>query len=734
MTMQDKNVHPDLIQVALEKVEGLAFESFAQDFLSVLEGRNFVPLGGTKDGGADGLYQCENARIFYQFTKQENHRNKIRKTVERLNEFGRTVTTLYYLSPRVIPHIDKEEDLLSEELDVRVKIRDRKYISSHINDSIGTIAAYNNHLSVFTQFLERVARSDESFISSHVQDPSAFVFLQHEVTNRLGNRKLIHSLTDSMILLALSETDPDTSILMSESEITSKIFDRFPWTTKLLKNQIQQRLEKLRTKDEAGREVRWYQKEKKYCLPYNTRLVIKEENQSDESLKIKFIEEVKLMASELFDSDDGEYQKIADLCSEVVHSVFEKQGLLFSHFLVSNEKNIAPPIVSDCIDDAIERAGYPNSSAINYREHMETIIRKVFYHASPNQREYLTNLSRTYVLLFALQADPKIIEYFSSMAASFRLFLGSDILVKALSERYLDNEDQVARNLLKMASASGIKMYLSECVLEEVFQHIKGTYYEFINYFCHMEPYITKEIARNSGKILIRSYFYAKEEGRVKSWTAYLGQFITYSNIDNQYGIDELKKYLLSEYNLSFIENSELESCCNGDAVNSLAEAMLTCDDKKNSALAHNTALLVHGIYGLRTKYKEQSSVSEFGLKTWWMTNQTRVLRHTVDIVKTKRAQYIMKPEYILNYIAMSPNCSQVREGFKTIFPSVFGIQLGHRLRDDVFHNIMNDVQEWKDYEPGRVTALMSELSDRLKCDRLRRYNLTLDEEGLSDS
>jgi hypothetical protein len=46
----------------------------------------------------------------------------------------------------------------------------------------------------------------------------------------------------------------------------------------------------------------------------------------------------------------------------------------------------------------------------------------------------------------------------------------------------------------------------------------------------------------------------------------------------------------------------------------------------------------------------------------------------------------------------------------------------------------MNDVQEWKDYEPGRVTALMSELSDKLKCDRLRRYNITLDEEGLSDS
>ena len=49
-----ENVHPELAQVALEKVEGFAFERFTQDFLSVLEGREFVPVGGTKDGGADG--------------------------------------------------------------------------------------------------------------------------------------------------------------------------------------------------------------------------------------------------------------------------------------------------------------------------------------------------------------------------------------------------------------------------------------------------------------------------------------------------------------------------------------------------------------------------------------------------------------------------------------------------------------------------------------------------------
>ena len=632
--MENSSIHPDLVQVALEKVEGIVFERFAQDFLSSIEGRNFVPIGGIKDGGADGLYDCGNDRSFYQFTRQENHRDKIRKTATRLREFGRVARTIYYLTSRLVPHIDKEEDLLSEELDIIVKIRDRKYIISHINDSTGTIAAYNNHLSVYTQFLQSIARSDESFTSTHVTDPAAFVFLQHEVTNRLGNRKLVHSLTDSMILWALSDTDPDKGIFMSESDIRDRIFDRFPWADKVIKGHIKQRLEEMRTKDSSGREVRWYRKEKKYCLPYETREIIKEENQFDESLKILFTQELELQASELFDGDDGEYRKIADICVRVIHSVFERQGLLFAHFLSDGESSNAPPVVADCIDDALAEQVNQVEKHEAYRDYVETIIRKVFYHGSPQQREYLNTLSRTYVLLFTLQAEPRIIEYFNTMSASFRLYLGSDILVKALSERYLNKEDQVARNLLKMASASGISMYLSEFVLDEVYTHIRGTFYEFINYFAEMEPYITREVARNSSKILIRAYFYAKEEKKVAGWKAFLSQFITYNKIKTTEGREELRKYLLSEYNLTYTENSELESVSKAEDVDTLAEAMLENDDKKNEKLAHNAAVLVHGIYGLRVKYKETASASEYGLKTWWMTNQTKVLRHTVNIIR----------------------------------------------------------------------------------------------------
>ncbi|MDP3028571.1 MAG: hypothetical protein Q8O04_03585 [Deltaproteobacteria bacterium] len=723
------NIHPDLVEIALEKAEGFAFERFAQDFLSVLEGRSFVPVGGVKDGGADGLYDCGDGRKYYQFTKQENHRDKIRKTKKRLTEFGRTVKTIYYLTSRIIPHIDKEEDLLTEELDVIVKIRDRKYIISHINDSLGTINSYINHLAVYTEFLSKIAKSDGEFSSACTKDPSAFVFLQHEVVNRLGNRKLIHSLTDTLILWALSETDPDKGILMSEGEVYSKIIEFFPWADKIIKGHLSQRFVELRSKSVSGREIKWHKKQQKYCLPFETREKIKFENQHDVSLKLIITGELKLLASNLFDADEGEYQIIADICIAVIHSIFEKQGLLFSHFLTSREVNDPPLIVSDCIDEVLTKYNIKANIVETYRDYVESLLRKIFYHGSPNQRKYLTHLSRTYVLLFSLQAEPKIIEYFSTMSSSFKLFLGSDILVKALSERYLDEEDQVARNLLRMAASSRISMYLSDCVLEEVFTHIQGTCYEFTNYFSEMEKYITKEIAVNSNKILIRTYFYAKEERKVNNWNSFIDQFMSFNNVHNDKGREELRKYLLVEYKLKSISNNELESVCDLDKVKALTTDMISSRIKENEMLAYNTALLVHGVYGLRQKNNEIGVVSEYGLKTWWMTNQVRVLRHTTSIVKEKGSQFIMRPEYILNFIAMSPKCEDVRKSFGNIFPSTFGIQLGNRLKDEVFHKVLADVNQWKNYSPGRITAMMSDLSDRLKTDRLKRYAKNLTEE-----
>ncbi len=71
----NEHIHPELVQIALDKVEGFAFENFSQDFLSVLEGRSFIPAGGVKDGGADGIYDGGDERTWYHvYTTRKSQR------------------------------------------------------------------------------------------------------------------------------------------------------------------------------------------------------------------------------------------------------------------------------------------------------------------------------------------------------------------------------------------------------------------------------------------------------------------------------------------------------------------------------------------------------------------------------------------------------------------------------------------------------------------------------------
>lgn len=722
----------EIIKIALMHTQGADFENFANNFMSVVEGRSFIPLGGVHDGGADGflgteLVESEKAEHFYQFSIQEDYRGKIKKTVTRLKGVGREPQVVTYVTSRLIPHIDQEEDTLSNELAVRIRIRDSRYISSHINDSLGTIAAFQNHLARYTEFLKQIGRA-KPFSKINVADPSVYVFLQQEVESRLGNSELLKTITDGLILWALNDTNPETESFLTRDQILQKILDAVPWSKHFIKAELNNRLNLLAIKGNAtGREVRWYKKEDKYCLPFETRQLIEQENTVDETLRIEVYEEILLLAAEKCSVDRVDSSVVTKIVLRTIECYFEKEGLQFS-YLISRSDIVRSKLntISDRIDDALNDIAVPFSDRIDYHEITRDILTIIFYNSSEKQRYFLYHLSRTYILLFSLQADPKLIEYFQRMTANFKLYIGSDVLILALSERYLKQSDQMTRNMLRMAADAKAEMYLTEPVLQEVYTHLQATNYEFSDFFAEIEPYVNRTLARNCSKILIRAYFYAKERSQVNGWKSYIGQFVTYKNIWNNQGegIEELRIYLMTEFNLKFKTKSDLESLVDVKKVNKLSAYLLEQGEKKdNQELAYNDALMVYGVYGMRSKNGEIAVVNEFGLQTWWLTQETRIQKFTVELARNSGAKYIMRPEFLLNYFALSPSAAEVVKSYKNIFPTVMGLQMGHRLREDVYRKILSKVNDCKEMEVGRLTAMVNRLSDALKTDQMKIYS-----------
>jgi hypothetical protein len=339
-------------------------------------------------------------------------------------------------------------------------------------------------------------------------------------------------------------------------------------------------------------------------------------------------------------------------------------------------------------------------------------MRNLFYSSTQEQRLYLSKLSRTYVFLFSLQAEPKIIEYFHKASSNFKLFVGTDLIVKAISEKYLAEENQLVRNLFKMCGAAGIKLILTETSLEGVLKHFIVTDNEFKNNITKIED--IPDLISYSGLILIRTYYYAKlKNSYKKSWKEFVSEFVSYTNIYDSSGKEELKDYIVQQFGMSYLSLEEMSKNITTNKIDSLSEKI--CALKDNFDLSKGISTTILSVYDQRKLHKECSTFPIYGYQTWWLTNETKILSVTTDLIRAEGSPFIMRPEFLLNFFSMSSSVADVKKSYETIFPSIIGIQMGNRLPDDIFDRIISKVEEWKDLEHGRCTALTKGLIDKLK-------------------
>jgi len=308
------------------------------------------------------------------------------------------------------------------------------------------------------------------------------------------------------------------------------------------------------------------------------------------------------------------------------------------------------------------------------------------------------------------------------MTADFYLYVGSDLLIRALSERYLPRADQVHKNTLLMAARAGSNLVLAAPVLEEVVSHLRATDFEFRNHFQGVEHRVTREIAEHAPKILLRAFFYNKINNRgATNWPAFVGQFCDYDQLHKPAGLEQLTAYFRATYSLQYKSRAEMRNLADPAAVAQLTQGLIPV--KSDARLAENDALMACAVYGRRSGRPEGAHSTEFGYKTWWLTTETKILQHTKSLVDAHAGtQYIMRPEFLLNFLALAPTLGEVRAAFQDVFPAALGMQLSKRVSDDSFHSLMKSVREAEGLEDGRRLAVMVNLADQLKSDLNKRY------------
>lgn len=714
-----KTVNLDLIAIALEKVDGTRFEKFANAAFAALIGPDFIPLGGTHDWGADALLSTVaqgKPNSFYQFSIEENYADKIRSTVKRLLEVGRKVTALTYATSRIIPRLDIVEDALSDELESHIRIRDGAYLGAQINTSPALLEAYHSFLAPAVAFLSDLKVSPLLADDDKNENAAVYVFLRNELDSRAGGGGSSEGLADGLIIWALRNTSSTDGKFLSLEEIRKQIEKDVPGSAALIGDLLPTRLRALsKTPQNQQRPIRYHAKEEMYSIAFDLRSKLENQNLQAETLRRSVFEtyRLRLLAHAPKTSEDL-ISCIVKIAYNTIQKCLEREGFEFAAFLSGEIGEHSP--IRNSIDECVVEEKVPKSKHTIVCALVEHILHLAFTKPTDVERKLYSRIASAYTLLFCLRTEPKIIQYFERMAGHFDLFLGSDVLIEVLSERFLAPDQKLFSNTIKLIKASGGRLILTDSVLEEVHHHLHAADQEFANHYQGNEFGITAENFEIIDRALIRAYFQGKfsnDSARPRNWPQFVSNFCDPRSVSSHKSKEDLRKYLMTKLGLEFLRQNDVQSYTKGRPVRGLAR--LLEPHKKTKELAWNDALMVHLIYGYRDARKETDATTSFGLRSWWLTNEYAVTKHTTKLVASEGAGYLMRPDFLLNFLTLLPKKDQAKLICETLFPTLLGVHLAQDHSPAHVKRLHKYLEEVKAVDPARRLVLVAEKGDALK-------------------
>ena len=711
-----KGVDPEAFEFALSKInDGLVFERFALDFLSKVLGYGFVPAGGVRDRGIDGLEHTFNrervSRTIYQLSIERGHRAKVRDTLEKLRTNKIRHDRLVFVTNGRVEKKDALVDDMFGRYKIPVTIHDADWFKVHVNDSEQTVNAY----SIFIDsYLHEFAKPGKFYAVANLEgDPRLFVFLRHQLWDSYRQGTPVEeALADALILFALEGTDPDKGILRSREEILAEIENHVKFDPSSLHPMIDQRLAAL---SEKPRRINHHRKENQYCLPYHTRLEIQNRALGDLALYDEFraSTEEKLrdyMPEQVVNSAD-----CYPLVETVLHQVFCEQGLEFAEFVLHGEAaEVVEKSLPDITAQVVDNSSVPRSHVAQVKSSLLMAIREVVYNGTSGQTEFLRRLSRTYMMLFLLQCDPKLATYFRTMASKLRIYVCTSILIPALSEYYLDEKNKRYSNLLCGVRNAGGKLLVNDTIIAELAAHFKMIKVTFDEVYAGRESVYSEEPEiLYVPEIMIRAYFYSRLRGNVSSFDEFLSAFVSPAMTQTE---QQLIDWLAAEYGIEYVSDASLGVHISAEDEATLAEAIAVY--KGMLRKAKTDARLVLTIYALREMRNEAGVGGIFGYQTWWLSTDTSTHRAVKKLFPDRyQTSCCIRADFLYHYVSLAPSKTVANDAFKQVFPTLVGVSISYHLPAEVANLGHKFVRDHSMTNPARLRAILRELSDRLKTD-----------------
>jgi hypothetical protein len=696
--------------------DGFVFEQFAHKILTIVLGDEFIPVGGSGDQGIDGfqfVYQRkERSKLIYQMSTEEVHwkqkDSKITDTITKLRNNHIQYDKLYFVTNRKVQRKDSIQEELYSLHKTDVLIYDQEWFVTQVLSDTSCADVYRSFLETYVHEYNIPGKLIE--VADFSGDPRLYTFLRHQVDEG-GNEAIEENILDGLILYSLEGTGSEIDKFKNKEEIIESIHNFTKFQVKDFNNKVESRLVALTSKD--SNKIKHHTKEDYYCLPYETRIALAERDVKDLELQEAFKEESLSIIKANLSIVDTRVQNVYELFEEILHNIYYRQGLEFSEFILNHsDKDVVDQSLQTIVFRVVDDSSVVVENRGSVKKALLLSLREIAYNGSGNQREYLRRMSKTYMMVFLTQNDPKISMFFKSLANKLEVYVGTSIIVPALSELFLDGENKRYWNLLKGARAAGVSLKINEYIVDELVSHIRGINNTYKSLYQHCESeYLQDEITfLYVEEILLRSYFYARFRGRITDFNSYLMKF---ANPNLSTLRSDLIQYLRDVFEIEYITLASQNVSLDTEEVQKLVEHLKS--KKQSEKRAEVDAKLILHLYKLREINNETASAGIFGYKTWWLSQDINTFRSVKEVFGDKYdISCYMRSDFMYKYISLSPNKEDIDMLYKKCFPNLLGVNLSYHLPQGVSEFVSQMVKEHKDTDPTVVKRTLKNLTEKV--------------------
>lgn len=712
--MTNHPVNKEEFKYALSEFgKGEIFEDFAKSFLSYVIGDEFIPVGGTKDKGIDASLRLFGRKtqdsFIYQISTELSFEQKIDDTYKILEKNNIKLDKLFYITGRKLNNKYSIEDSFFTTYKIPLTIYDVEWFASHVMGDERLIRIYQ----IFIESnIHEFRKPDRNYVVGNlIKDPRLFVFMRQQFDSNNNNIEIEDKLADSLILYALEGTASETKTFKNVETVKDEIAKFVKFNPKSIYDTIEKRLSILSQK--PYKKIHYHKNENAYCLPYSTRLELQERDVEESHIFKNFKEQSVQTLKRYLKDEETVATNIVSLIESTIHKIYYKQGLEFSAFVIEKEsRDILEIALPDIIGEVVDESHIKLENKEKVKRALLMTMRHIAYNGSYEQREYLRRLSHTYNMMFMLKWDPHLATSFQALASTLNIYVGTSILIPALSEIYLEPTKRRYWNLLEGAYLAGVQLTINDTILDELVNHFGMIRSIYNSQFKEVEEYYLEDEIRMIyiDEILIRAYFYSKSRGSVRDFNVFLENFV-HPNFSN--ARRDLKAFLFDEFHIEYENTNSIELKIDSEELVRLTENLTEMKNSKEKA--KNDAKLMLMVYKRRELNNEDDGKNIFGYKTWWLSKDIYTYKAIKGLFGDKyNVNCYMRADFLYNYISLAPKKKEVDNMFKQIFPSMLGINLSYHLPRETCTHINKCINEHYTNSPTMIKRTLRNCTEKL--------------------